>query len=191
MKKHTSHSVSMLLLILLLGFATLGATTLFKPIRASINKNYTYSLDGKQILKNKPMILYKGQYYAPIDSLTTALGYNIALQEDQALITTPGKPSDKTTTLDNAVITAIDFASNQLTIYPKGKPNNANNQIVLNITPNTIITDKQGNMYDITALTTDMVLQATYSSAMTMSIPPQSTAIKLVIQSVPNFIQPR
>lgn len=191
MKKYSTKAFLTLLFATMLGFTTLWATTLFKPIRASINNNYAYTLDGKTILKNQPSILYKGKYYVPLESIATTLGYNINIQEDQANLTTPVPPSKDNTTLDQAVITAIDFASNQITIYPKGKPNNASNQIVLNITPSTVISDSQGNTYDITALTTDMVVQATYSSAMTKSIPPQSNAKRIVILKGSTPIQPR
>lgn len=191
MKKHSTKVLMTLLFTCLLGFTTIWATTLFKPIRASINRAYSYTLDGKEILKNQPAILYRDKYYVPLENLATTLGYNIAIQEDQANLTSPGYAPKDNITLDQAIITAIDFASNRITIYPKDKPNNSSNQVVLNITPDTVITDKQGNTYDITALNTSMPIQATYSAAMTKSIPPQANAIKIVILNNASSIQPR
>lgn len=188
MKKHLNTFIVVSLCILC--FGTLFATTLFKPVRASINPSYTYSLNGKTIIKGQPALLYKGKYYAPMASLSNALGYDIVIQEDKAVITTPNPATKDTITMPKAVITAIDFAANRITVYPQGQANSAANQIDLFITPETRITDMSGKtQFDITNLNTDMVVQATYSSKMTKSIPPQAKAISIKIPITP--IQPR
>lgn len=189
MKKRSVLSYFILGSLFMCCMGTVLATTLFKPIRASINPSYTYTVNGNRVLKNKPAILYKGTIYAPITDLTTALGYNASVGESSATITTPPKPNNDTTTMNNAIITAIDFAANRITIYPS---NNPSKQIDLLITPNTRITDTRTNhVYDITELNTNMIVQATYSSKMTKTNPPQSTATAIKIISPQSQIQPR
>lgn len=192
MKKQPLSHLLLISTLCIICFGTVLGTTLFKPIRASINPNYTYTLNGKTILQGNPAILYKGRFYAPIDSLTNTLGYNVSIQEDRAILTSPKDTSKDSITLNEAVITAIDFAANRITVYPKGKANTIEDQIDLYITPQTLITDGSGKyQYNITNLTTDMVVKVTYSPQMTKSIPPQANALTIRILGNPNYIQPR
>ncbi|MGL4362633.1 MAG: hypothetical protein ACRCSG_05120 [Cellulosilyticaceae bacterium] len=173
---------------------TVMAVTQFTNIRAAINTNYTYTLNGEQILKNQPMILYKGNYYAPVAETAQALGYNALVEADKATFTSPGtvpdtKPSTNTT-LKNANIAAVDFSNRTMVVYPANTSSSEKNQVVLNITPQTIITNAQGTArYRLEDIDTFSKIDVTYG-ATTKSIPPQANAIKIVI-SPKSSVQPR
>lgn len=165
-----------------------------KSIRAQLNSNYTYSLDGKPILANQPTIVYNKKVYVPLEDYTKALGYTLNLQNTNAAITsskpsTPVKPSpfpspSPTTVPSNkqqtvsGIILAIDFGSKRITLLPTGKSNSPNNQVVLTLNDATTITDgKTKKIYTINDLNTDMKITATYTVQSTKSIPPQTQNI--------------
>lgn len=182
----------------LLSITPLLAAGRFRPIRASINREHRYVVNGKEVLRTAPIIRFEDRYYVPIDLLGNSLGYDVRSNNDETTFTsktrptpTPtSNPTQGTVTLDRAVIIAIDFSTNEVTVYPEGKPNTDQNQIVLRITPETVITNSTGiPRFTIADLNTDMVVQVTYSGAMTKSIPPQTNAIKIVAPL--SSIQPR
>lgn len=170
----------------------------FRPIRASINREHKYVVNGKDVLRTAPIIRFEDQYYVPIDLLGKSLGYDVTSNNDETRFTSQAKPTpsptskpiQNTITLDRAVIVGIDFPTNQIVVYPQGKANTQENQIILRITPETIITNSTDiPRFKLSDLNTDMVVKVTYSAAMTKSIPPQSNAIKIVAPL--SSIQPR
>lgn len=190
-KKHSSYVF--LSLILFCSSFTLFASPFFKPIKASMNTNFKYSLNGAPILAKTPAIIYEGTVYAPINKLVNALGYEIAVQNNQAIISTPvPTPAKDTVTISNATITAIDFATDRITVYPTNKANTMLNQVDLFITKNTVITDgKTKRVYSIQDLNTGMPVKVVYSSRVTKSIPPQSEALQITLLNSSNTPQPR
>lgn len=182
----------------MLSITPLLAAGRFRPIRASINREHRYVVNGKEVLRAAPIIRFENQYYVPINLLSESLGYDVRSNDNDTTFTSRTKPSPTptsnptqgTVTLDRAIIIAIDFSTNEVTVYPEGKPNTDQNQIVLRITPETVITNSTGiPRFTIADLNTDMVVQVTYSAAMTKSIPPQTNAIKIVAPL--SSIQPR
>ena len=161
-----------------------------KSIKASLSNQHKYIFNGQQVMKGVPVIRYDGQYHAPVHALGNVLGYDVKSKGNETSFTSPKPPTAKPITLNDAVIISIDFSTTQIVVYPKGKSNTPENQIVLNITPETLITNSTGvPRYKITDLNTSMVIQVTYSPAMTKSIPPQTNAIKIVAPI--SSIQPR
>lgn len=200
MKRKSLKQAILIGCLCLLSITPLLAAGRFRPIRASINREHRYVVNGKEVLRTAPIIRFEDRYYVPIDLLGNSLGYEVKSNNDETTFTsktnstprpTPtSSPTQGAVTLDRAVIIAIDFASNEVTVYPEGKPNNDQNQIVLRITPETVITNSTGiPRFTIADLNTDMVVQVTYSGAMTKSIPPQTNAIKIVAPL--SSIQPR
>lgn len=198
-KKSLKYLIGVGCLCMLSMMPLLGAGR-FRPIRASINREHRYVVNGKEVLRTAPIIRYDDQYYVPIKLLDRALGYEAKSNNDETTFTsrtsstptpTPTtRPSQNTVTLDNAVIIAIDLDSSEITVYPADKPNTEQYQINLRITPTTIITnDTDIPRFNINDLNTDMVVKVTYSAAMTKSIPPTANAVKIVAPL--SSIQPR
>ena len=168
-------------------FTVWGASTL-PPIQAFLNTNYKYSLDGKEILKNVPAIIYNNMTYVPIYNLAQDLGYNIAIEPGQAILTSPNTPPTtpiapaNSVTINRAQIIAINFATNRVTVVPAGKSNNIENQIVLIITPETKIQDARNKKtYKLSDLQPGINVKVVHSTASTKSIPPQTVAYSLTI----------
>ncbi|OON95460.1 MAG: hypothetical protein ATN36_08160 [Epulopiscium sp. Nele67-Bin005] len=195
MQKRRIFSIVTLVLIFGAGFNQTMAGAMMSSIRANIKYDYKYWLDGKIILAGKPAIIYDNVVYVPLNDLARTLGYNTAVQGDGATLTSPGTPSlpvppsgQATDILINrAIISAIDFSSNQITVYPENSPNNL---IRLNVTPSTRITygtnSSNANFVD---LAPGMVVRALHSPAVSKSNPPQANATSITILSTP--IQPR
>lgn len=168
---------------------TVWAANKLYPIKASLNNNYKYTLDSKQIMKNVPAIIYNNQVYAPIYNLAKDLGYSVTVTESETNLvkpttstpTTPAQPSD-TVTIDRAQIIAINFADDTVTVVPAGKSTDTKNQIVLKVTPETTIQNsKNKKAYKLSDLNTGIDVKVVHSSAMTKSIPPQTTAYSITI----------
>lgn len=167
---------------------TAWAATKLSPIKASLSTDYKYTLDGKQIMKNVPAIIYNNMAYAPVYNLAKDLGYNVTVTESETALakptttpTNPTQPSD-TATIDKAQVIAINFADNTMTIVPAGKSSDLNNQIILKITPETTIQhSKNKKIYKLSDLQPGINVKVVHSLAMTKSIPPQTVAYSITI----------
>ena len=205
--KKQSYFTKALVIALCLVCVTALAGSSFKTIRkASMNSDYTYTLDGNPIMEGEPIILYQDVYYAPVASVAASLGYDTTVDGEKAAFTTPNTkptvptkptapttpttPSTTNTTIEKAVITAIDFASNTVTVYPEGQSDAISNQIQLKVTGSTEITGTNGSKLAITNLNPNMVIKVTYGPT-TKSIPAQADAIKIVAPTTATPIQPR
>ena len=84
----------------------------------------------------------------------------------------------KSVFVSNAIIENISFDRNArlVTISYSNCPNCPNQQVVLVVDQNTLIQNERGNLISFRELTVGMVINAAFSSAMTRSIPPQTTA---------------
>lgn len=188
MKKKALYLSFALVAMLSLSFGTILATTLFIPIRASINRSYVYKLDNKVIMSTKPALLYNGVIYAPVDAVASSLGFKATIAEDRTTFTKKTNTSSNTVTINRAMVSAIDFASNTLTVYPEGQ---SSNQIRLLITPQTVITyANTGQRASITSLGTATVVKVVRTPQTTKTTPPQATALSIQILS-PMPPQPR
>lgn len=184
MKRKSNHKlfICFLALSVLCGSFTVFASAKAKSIKASLDPHYTYTFNNQSILAKEPTIIYKNKAYVPVDVLSNALGYNVSIKGNQVAITTPTKPQPQNVTIPKAEIIAIDFAAKTVTIVPAGKSNDMQNQIILNITDQTTITDgKTKKAYNITDLNTGMQVKVVHSAAMTKSIPPQTNAITITL----------
>ena len=90
-------------------------------------------------------------------------------------------PTDAVT-LEKAQVVAIDYADCTLTVIPEGKSNMINNQIILRITPETVIQNKSNKrIYKLSDLEPGIYIKAVHSPMMTKSIPPQTVAFTITI----------
>lgn len=212
MQSKKSYVYVVLSLTLLLGAFNLFASSNSKPIRARLNENFKYRLNGKAILKDTPAIIYKDTVYVPIEDYTKALGHTISIDKNTANISTqtpspmpkptpiprptpqpkPTPVPETTSTIEGTII-AIDFASNRITVVPTGKPNSS--QIDIYATPTTSIVDSRTKqIYSFNDLNTDMKVTVVYKTLSTKSIPPQTRneATQIIVNSTPQpTIQPR
>lgn len=87
--------------------------------------------------------------------------------------------------VSNATIENISSTRNTwlVTISYSSCPNcrNQNQQVVLVVDRNTLIQNERGAIISPRELTTGMIVNASFSSAMTISIPPQTTAFMIQI----------
>lgn len=99
-------------------------------------------------------------------------------------------PDNLITNISNAIIDDISMDNNTtfVTITYSDRENDRRFEqtIRLAVGRNTTILDEIGNMVPVTTLTTGMIVNATFSSAMTRSIPPQATAylIRIVRRTI-------
>ena len=85
-------------------------------------------------------------------------------------------------TLEKAQVVAIDYADCTLTVIPEGKSNMINNQIILRLTPETVIQNHSNKrIYKICDLEPGIYIKAVHSPAMTKSIPPQTVAYTITV----------
>ena len=94
--------------------------------------------------------------------------------------------------VSNAIIENISFDRNSglITISYTNCPNcqTPNQQVVVIINRNTIIQNEAGEPISFRELTTGMIINAVFSSAMTRSIPPQAQAFRIqVINRIPVY----
>lgn len=90
-------------------------------------------------------------------------------------------PTDAVT-LEKAQVVAIDYADCTLTVIPEGKSNMINNQIILRITPETVIQNSVNKrIYKLSDLEPGIYIKAVHSPMMTKSIPPQTVAYTITI----------
>ena len=85
--------------------------------------------------------------------------------------------------VSNATIENISSNRNTwlVTISYSSCPNCRNQQVVLVVDRNTLIQNERGAIISPRELTTGMIVNASFSSAMTRSIPPQTTAFMIQI----------
>jgi hypothetical protein len=65
--------------------------------------------------------------------------------------------------------------------FVTGNPNNPNNQIRFNVSPDTIILDRRGNRISLRDLRSGQRVRVEHASFMTFSIPPQTTAYRVQV----------
>lgn len=189
--------------------ATIFAAPKFKPIRSYLASSFKYTLNGKPTLDKSSTIIYKDTLYVPVEDLLKALGHQVAIKDGIISITTNGMPCPSSTpiprptpaptpisdkvVIPSAEIIAIDFNGKSITVVPTGKDKSAENQVVIRITPETVITDgKTKKLYSITDLNTNMPVKVVHSSMMTHSIPPQTMGYEITILGTqPPVVQPR
>ena len=90
----------------------------------------------------------------------------------------------------NAVIENISFDRNTglVTISYSNCPNCPNQQVVLIVDRNTIIQNERGDLIPFRELAVGMVVNASFSSAMTRSIPPQAQAFRIrIVRRMPAY----
>ncbi|MEG0847506.1 stalk domain-containing protein [Niameybacter sp.] len=181
---------SVLVLAISTLFGTVWAANKLSPIKASLNTDYKYTYNGKQILKNVPAIIYNNMVYVPVYNLTKELGYNVNVTQSETTLslpeatkppTKPTEPTD-TVTIDKAQIIAINFADHIVTVVPAGKSKDMANQIDLKITPETTIqSSKDKKNYKLSDLNTGINVKVVHSAAQTKSIPPQTVAYSITL----------
>ncbi|MEG0951527.1 MAG: stalk domain-containing protein, partial [Niameybacter sp.] len=90
---------SVLVLAISTLFGTVWAANKLSPIKASLNTDYKYTYNGKQILKNVPAIIYNNMVYVPVYNLTKELGYNVNVTQSETTLSLPEatKPPTKPT----------------------------------------------------------------------------------------------
>lgn len=183
--------MSTLAIVISTMLGTVWASSTLYPIQASFNTNYKYSLDGKEILKDVPAIIYNNMAYVPIFNIAKDLGYTATVTDDQAILTSPtdvpiipttlSTPADSVT-IDRAQIIAIDVANNMVTVVPAGKSNHLENQIRLVVTPETKIQDFcHKKSYKLSELQPGINVKVVHSAVSTKSIPPQTVAYSITI----------
>ncbi len=75
-------------------------------------------------------------------------------------------------------VISVDYDNN---FFLMGSVNDINNQIQFNVSPATIIMDINGNRVCISSIKAGQMVKVDYSSRMTFSIPPQTTAFRVQI----------
>lgn len=92
-------------------------------------------------------------------------------------------PNTSTMQIANGTIENINFDNNNtlLTVNYRERPRQELQTIRLVVSDNTIILDERGNAVSARNLRTGMTVNATFSSAMTKSIPPQVNAFVIQI----------
>ncbi len=203
MKKRKSSFVLMLLCVAMCATTVLAAAG-FKSIRASINKNVTYYLNGSAFLRQAPLIMYNGTYYAPLDKVFNNLGYNISIDGNNVQIYAPHtkpnvnyptKPNNPTITqiptkTSNGVeIVAVDFGGKTITVAPENQPSNVQRQIRLTTDQETLIINSDGQPVKFTELAPGQIVNVTYGANLSNTVPRQSKAYKIVVHV--GKIQPR
>lgn len=190
MNKQTTKKLLIFLLVfgVISSSVTIFATAKSKSIRASLDPNYRYTFNNQSILDRQPTIVYNGKAYVPVETLASALGYNVNIKNHQVAITTPPvtkptpPPAPAAVTIPRAEIIAIDFGGKTVTILPEGKVNRPENQIILHVNDQTTITDgRTKRIYTINDLNTGIPVKVVHSAAMTFSIPPQTQAISITL----------
>lgn len=90
----------------------------------------------------------------------------------------------------NAVIEHISFDRNTrfVTISYSNCPNCPNQQVVLIVDRNTLLQNERGDIIPFSELTVGMVVNVSFSSAMTRSLPPQAQAFRIrVVRRMPAY----
>ena len=110
------------------------------------------------------------------DSLNTK--YSFASNDKQMA---PTMPTDGVT-LEKAQVVAIDFADCTLLVIPEGKSNMLNNQILLRVTPDTVIQNNVNKkIYKLSDLEPGIYVNVVHSPVMTKSLPPQTVAYMITV----------
>lgn len=91
-------------------------------------------------------------------------------------------PAQKVETIESATIKEVDREGMQVTILPAGKEDTVYNYVVLNLNDETSIHhEKNKMMYKIDMLEEGMKITVKHSPMMTMSIPPQTPAVEIIV----------
>lgn len=169
--------------------SSLVAAPHLKQVKAFLNPNITYTLDGTAILEGTNTLNYNDKNYISVAELAKALGLEVSYKDNVVSFVTSHKedttmqPSDANSiTIAKATIKELYLDTNQLTILPEGMPNEPRYYIVLNISSNTVIKDDVNKaIYKLNDLSEGMTISVTHSLAMTRSLPPQTEAFTITI----------
>ena len=187
------------LLVMLTAMGTLSVTLVAAPIvknvTAKIDPAISFNLNGEAVMKDSEALMYNDTLYLPVRALGDTLDASIDYKnkvvyittEDQASQTSKTIPTAKedAITIEKASIKSVNPENKQVTILPDGLEDVYTNYIILNIDDSSVLTNA-GAPIKLTDLTEGMTVSVTHSTAMTRSLPPQTTAYSINVLETEN-----
>lgn len=190
--KFAFKSTIVLTTIGMLSLPVFGTNTLQK-VEAYLNKTLSYTLDGKEIMKDVPALTYNNTTYISLAELNQALGHTIAYDETTrtiSIVTSQDLQEEAVELpmlpefmlIENATIKSINPNTKQVTILPLGQEDHFYNYVVLNVNDDTSIHHELNKrMYFFEDLEEGMKITVKHSPISTMSLPPQTPALEIII----------
>lgn len=184
MKYNYYRLISISALLCLLSATALGVTT-YKEVKALLNPSLKVTLDQTPILEGKSTLNYNGKNYVAISDVAQALNLNIAYQNGTVELTTPLVANQEV--LSKAQV--LDVNLDTVTVLPQGAPNFIENTIILHTNASTKI-GPVSLVSSVADLKVGDIIDVTHSPAMTLSIPPQTSALSITVVSQANCVKP-
>lgn len=143
---------------------------------------YTFARTAPMMLGTKPM-LENGTTYVPVSFVSEIMQGKAT--EGEVLEITYGEKEEKESTAPTASVYITEKGENSITVEDFNL-----GTVIVNIDENTVITDTEGNSLKFEDLTEGVQLNVVYGDAMTLSLPPMTTAVKIeVTNEVANIIK--
>lgn len=139
---------------------------------------FSPDVDGYTFARTAPMKLGKAPKlindttYVPVNFVNEILQISLDVKETCVYITSETVEAPETAELKKVLVT--EKADSSLTVYDVMQ-----GEVVLNITEETKITDKDGKEIKIADVNTNSLLEVEYSEAMTLSLPPMTNAVSI------------
>lgn len=180
MNKKLRKNILSAMLIATFASVPLIAKPIMQKINAYINPSIEYSLDGVEILDDSQTIHYKNKNYVSVNDIVKALGKDVTFENGKVVITTP--QIQESVTINQATIKEVNEKNNQVTILPAGKEDKLENYKILNVGPETKFSyEKTKPVVKIGDLKEGMKVKVIQAPFETASIPPQTTAYKIIV----------
>lgn len=169
---------------------TLAASPVLQNIKAQLNPNIEYKVNGETALEDKVGILYEDTIYIPLRAAGETFGLDVHYEPGKVTMNQKDKPVDKpdvkpveqAVEIKNAEIVKVDAEANQVTIIKNGDENLLENQIILNLGEDTTIRHEfNKRLYKIDDLEVGNSIHIKHDEKMTFSIPPQTPAMEIVL----------
>lgn len=161
------------------------ASPVLEQIKAYLKPSIQYTLDDTSILEDSQTLVYNNKTYISVADLAHALGLEVSYENNtvklisssEVITVTPSEEEAVETSealeLLQATIKEVIPESNQVVILPADQEDTYTSYLVLNLDDSTIISGEASSIDDLVA---DMVVNVSYSPALTRSIPPQTEA---------------
>lgn len=157
------------------------AKPVMQKITAYLNSSVEYIIDGEEVLEDAKTINYKGKNYVSVAELVNVLGKEVKSEGNKVIISTSNTSEiDDKIVIGKAVIK--DINGEQVSILPNGLEDKVENYLILNIDDKTIIRHQiNKRIYSVEGLKEGMLIKVVNVSQMTMSLPAQISAKKVII----------
>lgn len=131
--------------------------------------SYSFSRRAPQSLGTAPVLVDDCTTHVPISFITDIIGGYYSVNEDGTYKIVNPSIVTVTEVTEHGILVSDSYLGD----------------VLLKLDENTEIVNTEGNAEDVSLITAEMTLAVEYSPAMTMSIPAQTTAVKIILQNLP------